>query len=98
VQHKVLPAELLLVRVKDKVREEQGFLVVGRKVLVAGRIVAAAVTCLDSCLGEVGHYLDRLHTELLPADRIPNFEDSGCLVHHTSGYLVRDILVDRTEN
>jgi hypothetical protein len=96
VQRKVLPAELLLVRVTDKVREEQGFLAVGRKILVAGRVVGAAVTCWDSCLGEVGHYLDRLHTEILPADRILNFEDSGCRVHHTSGYLVRDILVDRT--
>ena len=97
VQRMVLPAELLLVRVTDKVREEQGFLVVGRKILVAGRVVVAAVTCWDSCLGEVGHFPDRLHTELLPADHNQNFEGSGCRVHHTSGYLEQDILVDRTE-
>jgi hypothetical protein len=97
VQRMVLPAELLLVRVMDKVREEQGFLVVDRKILVAGRVVVAAVTCWDSCLGEVGHFLDRLHTELLLADHNQNFEGSGCRVHHTSGYLEQDILVDRTE-
>ena len=91
------PAELLLVRVMDKVREEQGFLVVDHKILVAGRVVVAAVTCWDSCLGEVGHFLDRLHTELLLADHNQNFEGSGCRVHHTSGYLEQDILVDRTE-